>query len=116
MERAAARRSDRVLLTESVIDALSVVDTGLLAAMPCHGVGALTEEHLNWLTHSGVRHVVLAFDGEAGRRGMETLQARLTEAGLAVDQLALPEGEDAQRAQWHGRKGSGRPACQRACE
>ncbi len=91
----AARRSDSVLLTESVIDALSVLDAGLLEAMPCHGVDGLTAEHLNCLVHSGVRRVVLAFDGdEAGRRGMESMQAKLTVTGLAVGQLALPEGED----------------------
>ena len=91
----AARRSDSLLLTESVIDALSVVDAGLSEVMPCYGVNGLSDELLLWLVQNGVKNAVLAFDGDdAGRRGMETVEARLTDAGLAVGRLALPEGED----------------------
>lgn len=91
----AARRSSSVLLTESVIDALSVVDAGIHEAMPCYGVNGLSDEHVRYLVQSGVQRVVLAFDGDdAGRRGMEAAQRRLTEAGLAVGRIALPEGED----------------------
>lgn len=91
----AARRSSSVLLTESVIDALSVVDAGITETMPCYGVNGLSDEHLRHLVQSGVQRVVLAFDGDdAGQRGMEAVQRRLIEAGLAAGRLALPEGED----------------------
>jgi DNA primase catalytic core len=91
----AARRSESVLLSESVIDALSVVDAGLSEVMPCYGVHGMTDEHLHWLVQNGVKRAVLAFDGDdAGRRGMETVQRKLSEAGLAVGRLALPEGAD----------------------
>lgn len=47
------------------------------------------------LTQAGVQRVLLAFDGDdAGRRGMDAVQRRLTETGLAIGRLALPEGQD----------------------
>lgn len=91
----AARRSTGVLLAESVIDALSAIDAGLSETMPCYGVNGLSEEHLRCLRQAGVQRVLLAFDGDdAGRRGMDAVQCRLVEAGLAVGHLTLPEGQD----------------------
>ncbi len=92
---AAACRSTSVLLTESVIDALSVIDAGVPEAMPCYGVNGLSDDHVRHLVQSGVQRVVLAFDGDdAGRRGMEAVQRRLVDVGLSVGRLALPEGKD----------------------
>jgi DNA primase catalytic core len=91
----AARRSDSVMLAESIIDALSAIEAGAVETMPVYGVNGLSDELVQWLLKCGVRRVVLAFDGdEAGRRGMDAAQRRLADAGLAVGRLALPEGQD----------------------
>lgn len=91
----AAKRSSSLLLTESVIDALTLVDRGLADAMPCYGVNGLTEELLAWFEHCHVKEITLCFDAdEAGRAGADKASARLKEKNIAVHVVTLPEGED----------------------
>ena len=91
----AAKRSSAILLTESIIDALTLIDRGLLDVMPCYGVNGLTEELLAWFEQCHVREVTLCFDADQpGRDGVERVSARLKEKHISAHALALPEGED----------------------
>jgi DNA primase catalytic core len=92
---AACKRSSSILVTESVIDALTAIDRGLTECMPCYGSNGLTAEHLRHFERCGIKHIALAFDGDdAGRTGMDKTAVQLTEKGLAVATVTLPEGED----------------------
>ena len=91
----AAKRSPSLLLTESVIDALTLVDRGLADVMPCYGVNGLTEEMLAWFGHCHVKEITLCFDADsAGRDGADKVSARLKEKNIAVHVVRLPDGED----------------------
>jgi DNA primase catalytic core len=91
----AAKRSKAILLTESVIDALSAIDAGVHDAIPCYGVHGLLEEHLALFTRYGVERVAIAFDADAaGRSGAGEVAERLKEKGIDARLLELPEGED----------------------
>ena len=91
----AAKRSSELLLTESVIDALTLIDRGLADVMPCYGVHGLTSELLGWLEQCHVKELTLCFDADAaGREGAEKITARLKEKDFTVHTLMLPEGED----------------------
>lgn len=91
----AAKRSGSILLTESIIDALTLIDRGLLDTMPCYGVNGLTEELFAWFEQCHVREVTLCFDADQpGRDGVERATARLKEKNITAHTLALPEGED----------------------
>ncbi|HEN47442.1 MAG TPA: hypothetical protein ENI75_03670, partial [Mizugakiibacter sp.] len=91
----AAKRSTSLLLTESVIDALTLIDRGLHDVMPCYGVHSLTDDLLTHLEKCTVKDVTLCFDGDAaGRRGRDKVSEQLKEKGMTVHAVPLPDGED----------------------
>lgn len=91
----AAKRSTSLLLSESIIDALTLIDRGLHDVMPCYGVHGLTADLLAHFEKCNVRDVTLCFDGdEAGRRGIDKVSSQLKEKQIAVHAIQLPEGED----------------------
>jgi 5S rRNA maturation endonuclease (ribonuclease M5) len=89
----AARSSEEVILTESVIDALSFHQAGIVTAIPIYGTNGFTADHLDLLKREGVRRVILALDSdEAGRKGTDALKGKLEAAGLAVRVASYPAG------------------------
>ena len=89
----AARSASEVVLTESVIDALSLFQVGISSAVPLFGANGFTDEMLDCLLASASRRVVLCLDNdEAGRRASQTLGAKLRAAGITVRVAELPAG------------------------
>ncbi len=89
----AARLSPEVVLTESVLDALSFHQAGVATAIPIYGTSGFTAEHLDTLKREGVMRVVLALDSdEAGRKGADALKGKLEAAGIAVRIASFPAG------------------------
>ena len=86
---------DGLILTESVIDALSLVALGFENVIPCYGTGGFTESHRSALVEAMVRKVLMAFDAdEAGHKGAESLCAKLREMGIAAATAYPPSGKD----------------------
>jgi DNA primase len=89
----AARTSDEVILTESVLDALSFHQAGVATAIPLYGTNGFTPDHLDTLKREHVRRVILALDNDdAGRKATASLKEKLTAAGIAVRIASFPEG------------------------
>jgi DNA primase catalytic core len=89
----AARMSPEVVLTESVLDALSFHQAGVAIAIPLYGTSGFTTEHLDTLKREGVKDVVLALDGdEAGQKATAQLREKLAAAGLSVRVASWPAG------------------------
>ena len=89
----AARLSSEVILTESVLDALSFLQAGISGAIPIYGVNGFTPDHLDLLKREGVTRVILALDSDApGRKAASSLKAKLESAGLAVRVASFPSG------------------------
>ncbi|MHB8623378.1 MAG: hypothetical protein ACYDBA_08410 [Sulfuricaulis sp.] len=86
----ASRRSSSILLTESILDALSAIDNGLPETMPCVGSDSLTAEHLRLCEQCGVKRVVIVFSHAASA---ERIVSQLREKNIAAATIALPEGE-----------------------
>ncbi|NJC27505.1 toprim domain-containing protein [Neolewinella antarctica] len=91
--------TDTLLLTESVIDAASVLDIlDGVTVLALYGTNGLTAAHR--LEVKGLKElteVVLALDGDAaGRKATAAIAAELRalRPGLKVTTLAVPEGED----------------------
>ncbi len=89
----AARASSEVVLAESVIDALSFIQAGIMVAIPIYGTNGFTADHFDLLKREQVKRVVLALDGDAaGRKATAQLKEKLSEAGLAVRVMPYPAG------------------------
>jgi hypothetical protein len=89
----AARLSPEVVLTESILDALSFHQVGISIAIPIYGVNGFTPDHLDLLKREGVKRVILALDNDdAGRKGTDALKEKLEAVGITVGALSFPEG------------------------
>jgi DNA primase len=89
----AARASDTVILTESILDALSFHQAGIATAIPIYGTQGCTADHLDLLTRERVRSVILALDNDdAGHHATVALTEKLTAAGITVRVAAFPSG------------------------
>jgi len=89
----AARTSDEVILTESILDALSFHQAGIATAIPLYGTNGFTPDHLDTLKREGIRRVLLALDSDdAGRKATDSIKEKLTAAGIAVRVARFPEG------------------------
>ena len=87
----AARSASEVILTESVIDALSFLQAGITTAIPIYGTNGFTADHFDVLKREGVKRVILALDGDiAGRKATAQLKEKLAAAGLHVRVMPYP--------------------------
>lgn len=91
--REAMRREKRALLVEGYFDLLRCFDAGIENVVATCGT-ALTSDQAA-LIHRYVPEVVVVYDGDAaGIKAAMRSMAILTEAGLTVKALALPDGLD----------------------
>ena len=89
----AARLSSEVILTESILDALSFHQAGISIAIPLYGTNGFTPDHLDTLKREGVRHVILSLDADdAGHKATDALKEKLAAAGLSVRIACFPSG------------------------
>lgn len=87
----AARSSSEIILSESVLDALSFHQAGISTAIPIYGTNGFTADHFDVLKREGVRRVILALDGDAaGRKATAQLKEKLTAAGVSVRVMPYP--------------------------
>jgi DNA primase catalytic core len=92
--RKASKAFPEVLLTEGILDALSLIGLGFDNAQACYGVNGFTAEHLAALRDDRVKTVIVAFDNDpSGRKASEELSARLRAEGFAVKRI-FPEAKD----------------------
>jgi len=107
--RKASKVYDEVVLTESIIDALSLIELGIENVQAIYGANGFTDEHLQLLKEDRVKTVVLALDSdEAGREASGKLKEKLMAEGFAVKEIAPPElpglfaeGENAPVKDWN---------------
>ena len=91
----AMKASSRLVLTESVLDALSFWQAGIREVSCLHAVSELTVDLRELLEGYKIRKVVLALDGDrAGREGVARLREQLENIGIEVHDLELPTGKD----------------------
>ena len=83
--RKASKVYDEIILTESIIDCLSLIETGFENVQPIYGTNGFTGEHLQTLKADRVKTVILALDNdEAGTFAGEKLKESLINEGFKV--------------------------------
>jgi len=92
----AFKGSNHVVLTESVIDALSLYQAGIRNVSCVYGVQGLTADHEELVQRFRVKRVTLCLDDDAaGERATGVIGDRLRALGLAVDVARLAGAKDA---------------------
>jgi len=93
--RKVSRVYDQIILSESILDALSLITLGFENVQALYGTGGFTEEHLNSLKADRVKTVVLALDSdEAGRKASRALQSKLLQESFSVKVVFPQPGKD----------------------
>jgi DNA primase catalytic core len=88
----AARRSKEILVVESVLDALSLVEAGVGNAIPIYGINGVTEDHKELVKRCGVSSVVVALDAdETGRKATAQVLALFEKLGVKTRAIEWPE-------------------------
>lgn len=86
---------DEVIVTESVIDALSLWCSGFRHVTAAYGTGGWTPDHDALVDRLQIRRVLIAFDAdEAGDRGAADLATNLVGRGVECFRVELPRGAD----------------------
>jgi DNA primase catalytic core len=86
---------DELIVTEAVIDALSLWCNGFRHATAAYGTSGWTGDHDALVDRLAVKRVLIAFDAdEAGDRGAADLAASLTGRGVECYRVELPRGSD----------------------
>ncbi|GAB3785829.1 toprim domain-containing protein [Dyella agri] len=90
----ATRRSSKILITGSPIDAITLIDRGIPDVVPCIGDG-VNEDHLALLRRDGLTDVLLALPGNLqGRKAESAIRAQLADVSVNIEALHLPDGDD----------------------
>lgn len=93
--RQAARAHKQIILTESVIDSLTLINAGITNTIPAYGINGFTDDHLQWLKTCGVETVHICFDADqAGRQAAEKAAARLESEGFKAHRIDLAQAKD----------------------
>jgi DNA primase len=93
-----AAETTQLVLTESVIDTLTINHYTNFYSLALYGTNGFTAEHEQAIR--GLKHleeIILFFDGdEAGRKAAEkyTTQLKTTKPGITISNVNTPEGED----------------------
>ena len=94
INRQAAKRSKTLLLTESIIDALTLYANGFKNVIPLYGVNGWTEDHTRLFQEFRPETVTLCFDSdEAGVKGAYAVKEKLREINSPQPPLSLRGGE-----------------------
>lgn len=76
---------ERIIFTESIIDALSLMVAGVQNVVPLYGSNGLTPDHLQALKEARTREIILALDNdEAGRKASEKYAQHFLDSGYSV--------------------------------
>ncbi|MGD9368979.1 MAG: toprim domain-containing protein, partial [Desulfobacteraceae bacterium] len=93
--RQAARSHKDIILTESIIDSLTLLCAGIGNTIPSYGVNGFTDDHVQWLKRCEVETVHICFDAdESGRKAAEKTAATLEGQGFKVHRIDLADGQD----------------------
>lgn len=90
-----AAAGGEVIVTESLLDAMSLWVAGFRNVTATYGTEGFTEDHLDAFRRHEVRRVLIAYDRDpAGDKAAVLLAVRLTAKGMDCFRVQLPQGQD----------------------
>lgn len=98
----ALQASREIILTESLIDALTFWCAGFRNVTASYGVEGFTAHHLEAFKQHGTERVLMAYDRDAaGEKAATTLAAKLMKEGIDCYRIHFPKGMDANEYALH---------------
>jgi DNA primase len=95
VNRQAAATSEEIILTESVIDSLSLYQNDYPNVIPLYGTNGLTEDHLELFREYRPKKIHLCLNNDdPGREAAVRIGAALTEAGFNVGVIRISDYKD----------------------
>ena len=92
---AAIKTASQIILVESILDALALIQAGYPGAIPCYGSQGIPEDLLSLLKESPEKSIFLCFDSDqAGRKAAGKAKAQLEEIGISSCRITLPDTHD----------------------
>lgn len=91
----AIKRSSFLVLTQSILDALTAIDCGLPETIPYSWPDGFTADQFAFLKQSGVKRLAIAFKSdEPGRKRAAVVAEQLRAEGFEAAIVSLPQDED----------------------
>ncbi len=88
----AIKAHKEIILTECIIDALSLYVMGIKNTVPLYGINGLTEEHLKLFREHRTQKIHLCFDNdEPGRQARQRIKEKLLPLGITINDIVLPK-------------------------
>jgi DNA primase len=87
--------SEEIVLTESLIDALTLWCAGFRHVTASYGTEGFTPDHADALARHGIRRVLIGYDNDpAGNKAAQSLATSLLAEGIECFRVQLPQGQD----------------------
>jgi DNA primase catalytic core len=91
----AAKAHKEIILTESIIDSLTLINAGIKNTIPCYGVNGLTRDHMELFKQQNTEAILICFDADApGKNAAQELKHTLENQGIHTDMIMLPDDQD----------------------
>ena len=95
VNRQAAASSEEIILTESIIDALSLYQNGFPNVIPLYGTNGLTEDHLALFQEYRPKKIHLCLNNdEPGKQATVKITEALKTLGFTVGVIQIPDYND----------------------
>jgi DNA primase catalytic core len=89
-----AKINQEIILTESIIDSLTLYNAGFKNTIPCYGTNGLTASHLDLIKKYNIKTIYLCLNGDKpGREAAEAMLPKLKEI-TTVYPVTLPDNHD----------------------
>ena len=104
--RQAAKSHKEIILTESIIDALTLINAGIRNAIPCYGTNGLTQDHIRLFKQYRVETISISFDGDVS--GKEATEAVSAKGGIGRNRVGNRESRESRARESRESRGNRR--------
>jgi DNA primase catalytic core len=94
-QAAKANEHKSIILTEAVIDSLTLIANDITNTIPCYGTNGLTDDHINLFKQHDPAEIKICFDSDkSGLRGQEAVIVKLQKEDFTAVPVNLPKDID----------------------
>ncbi len=84
-----------IILTESILDSLTLINAGIKNAIPCYGVNGFIDDHLGLFKQYKTKQIFICFDAdESGNKAADTLKQTLDASNIKSHIVKLGDDQD----------------------